>query len=98
MEASQPSHVNVEVTHAQSPTMDLVTGHVAPAVAQGTNAPARKRQGKVVVQGGNPSGPVVKAHARGATAAARCAWPPAEKMSKVSSMKWKKVPTKMSVP
>ncbi|KAE8792022.1 hypothetical protein D1007_33445 [Hordeum vulgare] len=50
MEASQASHVNMEVAHVQSPPADLVVGHVAPAVAQGTNAHARKWRDNVVVQ------------------------------------------------
>ncbi|KAE8813644.1 hypothetical protein D1007_09148 [Hordeum vulgare] len=98
MEASQPSHVNVEVAHVQSPPTDLVSGHVALAVAQDTNAPARKRQGNVVVEDGNATGPAGKACAPGAAAAARFARPPMEKMSKVSGMKRKKVPTYRSSP
>ncbi|KAE8804191.1 hypothetical protein D1007_19943 [Hordeum vulgare] len=92
--AATESHVNVEVAHAQIPPADLVAGHVAPAVTQGTNAPARKRQGNVVVQGSNSAGPVGKARAPGAAVAARSARPPAEKMSKASGVKRKKVPTK----
>ncbi|KAE8787078.1 Lactation elevated protein 1 [Hordeum vulgare] len=95
MEASQPADlVNVEVAHAQSRPTDLVAGYVAPAVAQGTNAPTLKRQGNIVVQGGIPVGPVGREGASGVAAAARSAWPPAGKMSKVSGMKRKKVPTK----
>ncbi|KAE8770459.1 hypothetical protein D1007_57797 [Hordeum vulgare] len=98
MEASQSSLVNVEVAHAQSPPADLVAGHVNPVVAQGTNAPARKRQGNVVVQGGNPAGPATEARASGAAITVRSIRSPTEKVSKVSSMKRNKVPTKSTVP
>ncbi|KAE8816247.1 Lactation elevated protein 1 [Hordeum vulgare] len=88
--------------------MDLVVGHVAPAIAQGTNVSARKRQGNVVLQGNNPAGPIGKERtpgdnpagpagkerAPGVAAAVRSARPPAEKMSKVSGVKRKKVPSK----
>ena len=57
------SPVTIEVAHAQSPPSHLVAVNVGPAVAQGTTAPARKRQGNVVVQGGNPAGPARKARA-----------------------------------
>ncbi|KAE8771463.1 hypothetical protein D1007_56668 [Hordeum vulgare] len=97
MEASQPSHVNVEVTHAQSPPTDLVAGHVAPDIAQGTNAPARKRTATLSCRAViwlTPS----ERNAPGSTVAARSARPPAEKMRKVSVVKRKKVPTKRSAP
>ncbi|KAE8793849.1 Lactation elevated protein 1 [Hordeum vulgare] len=71
---------------------------MSPRRRQGTNAPACKRQGNVVVQGGNPDGLTEKARAPAAIAAARFARPMAEKMSKVSGMKRKKVPTKRPVP
>ncbi|KAE8820624.1 hypothetical protein D1007_01374 [Hordeum vulgare] len=59
------SPVTVEVAHAPSPRADLVAGHVAPAaVAEAHAAPSRKRQGNVVMQGGNPA-----ARAPGANAA-----------------------------
>lgn len=91
------SPVTVEVAHAQSPPADLVAGHVGPAVAQGTTAPARNRQGNVVVQGGNPAGPTGKARAPGANAAARSR-SAAEKVGKVSGVKRKKIPTKRTAP
>ncbi|KAE8807016.1 TGACG-sequence-specific DNA-binding protein TGA-2.1 [Hordeum vulgare] len=98
MEASQPSPVTVEVAHAQSPSTDLVDVHVAPVVAQGTNAPARKRQGNVVVHDDNLAGPARKARASDIAAVARSARPPTEKVSKVSDVKQKKVPMKRSTP
>nr|XP_045089502.1 uncharacterized protein LOC123497228 [Aegilops tauschii subsp. strangulata] len=98
MDDSLPSPVPVEVACAQCPPADLVAGHVGPIVAQGTNAPARKRQGNVVMQGGNPAAPTGKARAPGANAAAR-SWPAAEKVGKVSGVKRKRIPaTKKSAP
>ncbi|KAE8808573.1 hypothetical protein D1007_14962 [Hordeum vulgare] len=95
MEASQLADlVNVEVAHAQSCPMDLVARHVAPAVAQATNAPARKRQGNVVVQGVIPAGPAEREGAPGTAPTAQSARSPTGKMSKVSGVKRKKVPTK----
>ncbi|KAE8819034.1 Lactation elevated protein 1 [Hordeum vulgare] len=95
MEASQPVDlVNVEVAHVQSRLTDLVVAHVAPAIAQGTNAPARKRQGNILVQGGIPAGPTGKERVPGTAATARSARPPTGKMSKVSGVKRKKVSTK----
>jgi hypothetical protein len=70
MEASQPSPVTVDVIHAQSLPIDLIAGHVAPAVVQGSTAQFRKRQGNVVVQGRNPAASTGKARAPGAAAAA----------------------------
>ncbi|KAE8813517.1 galacturonosyltransferase 14 [Hordeum vulgare] len=97
MEAFQPTNlVNVEVAHAQSLPADIVAGHVTPAVSLVTNAPARKQQDNVVVQGGIPAGPSIKEDASGATATARSSRPPTGKMSKVSGVKRKKVPTKKS--
>ncbi|KAE8795077.1 hypothetical protein D1007_30283 [Hordeum vulgare] len=64
MEASQPFPVTVDVAHAQSPLTDLVAGHVASAIAQGTTTHVRKRHGNVIVQGGNPVGPAGKARFR----------------------------------
>ncbi|KAE8790571.1 galacturonosyltransferase 14 [Hordeum vulgare] len=94
MEVSQPTNlVNMKVVHAQSRPTDLVAGHVASAVAQGTNAPARKRQGNIVMQGDNPASPAGKERVAGATVAAGSARPSAGKMSKVLGMKRKKVPT-----
>ncbi|KAE8806445.1 hypothetical protein D1007_17250 [Hordeum vulgare] len=61
MEASQPSPVTVDVAHAQFPPTYLIAGHVAPAIAQGTTVHIRKRQGNVIVQGGNPAGPAAAA-------------------------------------
>ena len=86
MDDSLPSPVTVEVAYAQSPPADLVAGHVGPAVAQGTTAPARKRQGNVVVQGGNPAATAGKARAPGANAAARSR-SAAENVGKVSGIK-----------
>ncbi|KAE8789489.1 galacturonosyltransferase 14 [Hordeum vulgare] len=83
---------------ALSVRVDLIACYVAPAVTHGTNTPARKRQGNVVMQGGNPAGPAGKACALGATATARSAGPPAEKMSKVLDVNRKKIPIKRSAP
>ncbi|KAE8817405.1 Lactation elevated protein 1 [Hordeum vulgare] len=44
MDASLLPPVTVEVAHAPSPWADLVAGHVGPAVAQASAAPARKRR------------------------------------------------------
>ncbi|KAE8795376.1 glutathione s-transferase t3-like [Hordeum vulgare] len=89
MEAFQLADlVNVEVAHMQSCL------NVAPAVALVINVLALNRKGNIVVQGGIPTGPAGKEVASGATAAVRSARPPAGKMSKVSGMKRKKVPTK----
>ena len=64
------SPVTVEVAHAPSPRADLVAGHVGPAgVAQAQATPARKRQGNVLVQGGNPAAPAAMARAPGGNAA-----------------------------
>jgi hypothetical protein len=57
MDDSLLSPVTVEVAHAPSLRADLVAGPIGPAVAQVNVAPARKRQGNVVVQGGNPAAP-----------------------------------------
>ncbi|KAE8789960.1 putative galacturonosyltransferase 14 [Hordeum vulgare] len=92
MDASLLSPVTVEVAHAPSPRADLVTGHVGPAVAQASAAPASKGQGNVVVQGGNVEAPAAKARAPGANTAAR-SWPAAEKVTKAAGGKRKRIPT-----
>ncbi|KAE8805494.1 Lactation elevated protein 1 [Hordeum vulgare] len=69
MEDPMLSPVIVEVAHAPSPRTDLVAGPVAPAaVAQAHVTPSRKRQGNVVVEGGNPVAPAATAHSPGANA------------------------------
>ena len=84
------SPITVEDAHAQSPRADLVAGHVGPVVAQGNAAPARKRQGNMLVQGGNPAAPAAKDRAPGANAAARSR-PAAEKVAKAAGGKRKRV-------
>ncbi|KAE8783942.1 hypothetical protein D1007_42496 [Hordeum vulgare] len=91
MDASLLSPVTVEIAHAPSPWVDLVAGHVGPAVAQASAAPARKRQGNVVVHGGNPATPAVKARAPGANAVARSR-PAAEKVTKATGVTRKRIP------
>ena len=92
------SPVTVEVAHAPSPQVDLVAGHVGPAaVAQAQAVPARKRQGNVVVQGGNPATPAAMARAPGANAAARSR-PAAEKVGKVAGVKRRKIPATKKTP
>ncbi|KAE8784082.1 Lactation elevated protein 1 [Hordeum vulgare] len=76
--------------HAPSPWTDLVAGHVGPAVAQASAAPARKRQGNVVVPGGNPIAPAAKARAPGANAVVRSR-PAAEKVTKAAGVKRKRI-------
>ncbi|KAE8774474.1 hypothetical protein D1007_53180 [Hordeum vulgare] len=72
METPMLSPVPVEVAHAPSPRADLITGHVAPAaVAQAHDAPSRKRQGNVFMQGGNLAAPAAMARAPGANAVVR---------------------------
>ncbi|KAE8783708.1 putative methionyl-tRNA synthetase [Hordeum vulgare] len=86
------SPVIVEVAHAPSPRADLVAGHVvAAAVAQTHAAPSRKRQGTVVVQGGNPAGPAATARAPSTNAAVRSR-PAAQKAGKAAALKRRKVP------
>ncbi|KAE8790417.1 putative galacturonosyltransferase 14 [Hordeum vulgare] len=86
------SPVTVEVVHAPSPRADLIAGHVAPAaVAQAHATPSRKRQGNVVVQGGNLAAPAATARAPGANAAVRSR-PAAEKAGKAAGVKRRKVP------
>ncbi|KAE8817636.1 Lactation elevated protein 1 [Hordeum vulgare] len=85
------SPVTVEVAHAPSPRADLVVGHVSSAaVAQAHTAPSRKRQGNVVVQGGNLAAPAATARAPGANAAVRSR-PTAEKAGKAAGVKRRKV-------
>ncbi|KAE8782530.1 hypothetical protein D1007_44199 [Hordeum vulgare] len=91
MDASLLPPVTVEVAHAPSPQADLVAGHVGPAVTLASTAPARKRQGNVVVQGGNPAAPAAKARAPGANVVARSR-PAAERVTKVAGIKRKKIP------
>ncbi|KAE8811474.1 Lactation elevated protein 1 [Hordeum vulgare] len=94
MEAFQPTDLtNVEVAHMQSRSADLVSDQVTPVVALVTNAPARKQQGNVVVEDGIPAGPVGREGVPDTAAAVRSARSPAGKMSKVSGVKRKKVPT-----
>ncbi|KAE8768388.1 hypothetical protein D1007_60127 [Hordeum vulgare] len=81
MDASFLPPVTIEVAHAPSPRADLVAGHVGPAVAQASAVPARKLQGNVVVQGGNPAAPAAKASAPGSNAVA-LSRPVAEKVTK----------------
>ncbi|KAE8813379.1 Lactation elevated protein 1 [Hordeum vulgare] len=98
MEDPMLSPVTVEVAHAPSPRADLVVGHVAPvAVAQAHVAPSRKRQGTVVVQGGNPVAPAATARAPGANAAVRSR-PAAQKADKVAAVKRRKVPASRKPP
>ncbi|KAE8815973.1 hypothetical protein D1007_06512 [Hordeum vulgare] len=99
MDASEPADlVNMEFVHTQSRLADIIAGHVALTVAQATNAPAHKRQGNIVVQGGIPAGRVGREGTPCATASARSAGPPAGTMSKVSCVKRKKVPTNKPSP
>ncbi|KAE8795092.1 galacturonosyltransferase 14 [Hordeum vulgare] len=94
MEAFQPADlITAEVTHAQSRPTDLVAGHVGPAPAI-ANAPARKRQGNIVVQAGIPAGPAGREGASRTAATLRSGRPPAGKMNKVLGVKRKKVATK----
>ncbi|KAE8811265.1 hypothetical protein D1007_12023 [Hordeum vulgare] len=97
MDASLLPPVTVEVAHAPFPRADLVAGHVGPTVALASVAPARKRQGNVVVQAGNPAAPAAKARAPGANAAAR-SWPAAERVTKVAGVKRKRIPAKYKPP
>ncbi|KAE8781419.1 hypothetical protein D1007_45278 [Hordeum vulgare] len=91
MEEPMLSPVTVEVAHAPSPRADLVAGHVVPAaVAQAHVATSRKRQGNLVVQGGNPAAPAMTACAPGANAAVRSR-PAAEKAGKAAGVKRRKV-------
>nr|XP_020188448.1 uncharacterized protein LOC109774146 [Aegilops tauschii subsp. strangulata] len=91
MDDSLLSPVTVEVAHAPSPRADLVAGHVGPT------APARKRQGNVVVQGGNPAAPAAMARAPGPNAAARPR-PAAEKVTKAAGGKRKRIPATRKPP
>ena len=85
------SPVTVEVAHAPSPRADLVASHVGPAgVAKAHATHARKRQGNVLVQGGNPAAPAAMARAPGANAAVRSR-PAAEKAGKAAGAKRRKV-------
>ncbi|KAE8770283.1 Lactation elevated protein 1 [Hordeum vulgare] len=98
MEDPMLSPVTVEVAHAPSPRADLVAGHVAPAaVAQAHVAPSRKRQGNVVMQGGNPAAPAATARAPGANAVVRSR-PAAEKAGKAAGVKRRKVPASRKPP
>ncbi|KAE8817553.1 Lactation elevated protein 1 [Hordeum vulgare] len=98
MEDPMLSPVTVEVAHAPSPRADLVAGHVVPAVvAQAHAKPSRKRQGNVVVQGGNPAAPAATTCAPGANAAVRSR-PAAEKADKAASVKRRKVPATRKPP
>ncbi|KAE8807201.1 Lactation elevated protein 1 [Hordeum vulgare] len=91
MEDTMLSPVTVEVAPARSPRADLVAGHVAPAaVAQAHSTPSRKRQGDVVVQGGNPVTPAATARAPGANAAVRSRLA-AKKAGKAAGVKRRKV-------
>ncbi|KAE8785176.1 Lactation elevated protein 1 [Hordeum vulgare] len=84
------SPVTIVIAHAPSPRADLVVGHVVPAtVAQAHTATSRKRQGNVVVQGGNPAAPAATACASGANAAVRSR-PAAEKAGKAAGVKRRK--------
>ncbi|KAE8814866.1 galacturonosyltransferase 14 [Hordeum vulgare] len=85
--------VTVEVAHAPSPRADLVAGHVAPAAV----APSRKRQGNMVVQGGNPAAPAATARAPGANAAVRSRTA-AEKAGKAAGVKRRKAPASRKPP
>ncbi|KAE8786363.1 Lactation elevated protein 1 [Hordeum vulgare] len=92
------SPVIVEVAHAPSPQADLVAGHVAPAaVAQAHAAPSRKRQGTVVVHGGNPAAPAVTTRAPSANAAVRSR-PAAQKAGNAADVKRRKVPASRKPP
>nr|AAL77107.1 hypothetical protein [Hordeum vulgare subsp. vulgare] len=86
MDASLLPPVTLEVAHAPSPRADLVAGHVGPAVAQASAVPARKRQGNVVVPGGNPTAPAAKARAPGANVVVRSR-PTAEKVTKAAGVR-----------
>ncbi|KAE8769982.1 Lactation elevated protein 1 [Hordeum vulgare] len=98
MEDPMMSPVTVEVAHAPSPWADLITGHVAPAaVAQAHVAPSRKRQGNMVVQGGNPAAPTATARAPCANTAVRSR-PAAEKAGKATGVKRRKVPAPRKPP
>ncbi|KAE8796718.1 putative galacturonosyltransferase 14 [Hordeum vulgare] len=98
MEDPMLSPVTVKVAHAPSPQADLVAGHVAPAVvAQAHVVPSRKRQGNVVVQGGNPAAPAATAHAPCANAAVRSR-PAAENVGKAAGVKRRKFPTSRKPP
>ncbi|KAE8770463.1 hypothetical protein D1007_57801 [Hordeum vulgare] len=90
MDASLLPPVTVEVAHAPSPRADLVAGLVGPAVAQASAARARKRQGNVVVPGGNPTAPAAKAPAPGANVVVRSR-PAAEKITKAAGVKRKRI-------
>ncbi|KAE8782724.1 Lactation elevated protein 1 [Hordeum vulgare] len=92
MEDPMMSPVTVEVAHAPSPRADLVAGHVAPAtVSQTHTVPSRKRQGTVVVHGGNPAAPAARARAPGANAVVRSRLA-AQKDGKAAAAKRRKVP------
>ncbi|KAE8780574.1 galacturonosyltransferase 14 [Hordeum vulgare] len=92
MEGPMLSLVTVEVAHAPSPRADIVVGHVASVVvAQTHSVSSRKRQGNVVVQGGNPAAPAATACAPGANAAVRSR-PAAEKFGKAAGVKQRKIP------
>ncbi|KAE8812956.1 hypothetical protein D1007_10053 [Hordeum vulgare] len=90
MDASLLPPFTVEVAHAPSPRADLVAGHVGLAVAQPSAVPARKREGNVVVPGGNPTAPAAKARAPGANAVMRSR-PAAEKVTKAVGVKRKRI-------
>ncbi|KAE8770432.1 hypothetical protein D1007_57813 [Hordeum vulgare] len=92
------SPIPVEVAHAPSPRADLIADHVLPdAVAQAHVAPSQKRQGNMVVQGGNPAAPATTARAPGANAAMRSR-PAAEKADKAAGIKRRKVPASRKPP
>ena len=98
MDAPLLSPITVEVAHAPSPRADLVAGHVGPAaIAQAHVAPSRKRQGNVIVQGGNPAAPAAMARAPGGNAAVRSR-PAAEKAGKAAGVKRRKVPASRKPP
>ncbi|KAE8816072.1 galacturonosyltransferase 14 [Hordeum vulgare] len=98
MEDPMLSPVTVKVAHAPSPRADLDAGHVAPAaVAQAHDAPSRKRQGNVVVQGVNPAAPAATGCAPGANAAVRFR-PIAEKAVKAAGVKRRKFPSSRKPP
>ncbi|KAE8797455.1 Lactation elevated protein 1 [Hordeum vulgare] len=98
MEDPMLSPITVEVAHAPSPRADLVAGHVSPAaVAQAHALPSRKRQGNVVVQGGNPAAPAATARAPGAYAVVRPR-PEAKKTDKGAGIKRRKFPASRKAP
>ncbi|KAE8783180.1 Lactation elevated protein 1 [Hordeum vulgare] len=98
MEDPMLSPITVEVAHAPFPRADLVVGHVAhAAVSQAHAAPSCKRQGNMVMQGGNPATPTATARAPGANTAVR-SWPAAEKAGKAACINQRKVPASRKIP